>query len=251
LEEAYESLAEALLQAAEMLREPPRSVHLFETQAHLLSAAFHAALTRYAQAEIPLLVAMPMSRPCSHRLALSYLIEINDRVGHCIRSGAAIDHAADYLRRGAHGFHLARLLEAMRRQTSRATWNRMARATKAGTKKSSKAMKEPPEPSLINSPPAAAFAAYRLSILTGRKQTEIAEALSKEWHQSIAQGTVSRWIRQVEKFLKKTNILPNANPSARSRIQKPLAMDPAHIDLGPRRDGRSRQRRSRRRPAED
>ena len=48
LEEAYESLAEALLQAAEMLREPPRSVHLFETQAHLLSAAFHAALTRYA-----------------------------------------------------------------------------------------------------------------------------------------------------------------------------------------------------------
>jgi hypothetical protein len=93
-----------------------------------------------------------------------------------------------------------------------------------------------------------AIAAYRLKLLTGQTQTELAEQLTKELKRPIDQGTVSRWLRQVKVWLEAGNVLPDLTATPGT---KPMPMDPERIELGERRDGRAKHQRGRRNSDQD
>jgi hypothetical protein len=96
----------------------------------------------------------------------------------------------------------------------------------------------------LQPPSDAAMMAYRLKwVLDAPTQAKIANILSKELGKRVSQGQVSRWIAQAEKFVREGGVLPDlpTRPAG-----KPMAMDPARLDLGPRRDGRTRRQRERR-----
>jgi len=97
-------------------------------------------------------------------------------------------------------------------------------------------------------PPPDAIQAYRANVLQGMPtQTKLAEFLTNQLGRPISQGQVSRWLKQVHKFLKAGNILPEF-PAA---TQKPIAIDPERLDIGRRQDGRIRNQRQQRIPEDD
>jgi len=98
------------------------------------------------------------------------------------------------------------------------------------------AAKPPKEPSDI------ATKAYRLYILRGMKQSEIAKELSKELGRSITQGQVSRFVSDATDWIKAGNVLPEL-PSLDT---KPSAVDPDLIDLGQQGEHRVKRQRPRR-----
>src|SRR5262249_16787745 len=87
-----------------------------------------------------------------------------------------------------------------------------------------------------------AIAAYRLCVLKGMKQIDIAAALTQEFKRPVTQGTVSRWIKQAEKWIAAGNILPELGGKA----NKPSPVDPEQIDLGQRQDKLTKRQRKRR-----
>lgn len=74
-------------------------------------------------------------------------------------------------------------------------------------------------------------------------QTKLAEVLTAQLKRPVKQGTVSRWIKQVKKWLQAGNILPDLSET---RLCKPVPIDPERIDLGERQDGRAKRQRDRR-----
>jgi len=85
-------------------------------------------------------------------------------------------------------------------------------------------------------PPENAFKAWRLRDLKGpRTQQEIAEKMSDELGRTVSQGEISRWLSQVEKYLKAGNILPDLP----APMGKPQSIDPAVLDMGARVDHRA------------
>lgn len=92
--------------------------------------------------------------------------------------------------------------------------------------------------SATKEPSKEALAAYRISIQTGKKQQEIADILSREFHRQISQGQVSKWIREVKKYLEAGNVLPDMPVAAR-----PVPVDPGVIEMGPRGDRRAKHQR--------
>jgi len=62
-----------------------------------------------------------------------------------------------------------------------------------------------------------AFAAYRLQLLTGKTQKELAEQLTAELRRPVGQGTVSRWLKQVRAWLKAGNVLPDLTTTRTSK----------------------------------
>jgi hypothetical protein len=80
-----------------------------------------------------------------------------------------------------------------------------------------------------------AFRAWRIRKLLGiENQDEIAETMSEQLGRQVNQGSVSRWLPQVEAFLSAGGTIPPPTPRAKSA--KP--MDPGEIDMGERQDGR-------------
>lgn len=98
----------------------------------------------------------------------------------------------------------------------------------------------PDKPARGQKPPLEmALQMYRLRILQGKKQKDIAEEMSKRLGRRFTQGAVSRYIKQVEKWISDGNILPELP----RLTKKPDTMDPAELEKGRRLDGRvSRQR---------
>ena len=70
---------------------------------------------------------------------------------------------------------------------------------------------------------------------------ELAQILSRELGRSIGQGVVSRWIKEVKKWLEAGNVLPDVG---KPLDKQPLAMDPEDLELGKRQDGRTKRQRS-------
>ena len=98
-------------------------------------------------------------------------------------------------------------------------------------------------PSIIR-PPDKALIAWRLRDLIGiTNQTEIANEMIRKGHPAT-QGQVSRWLTHVEKYLSGGNVLPDI--SVEGLKQKPQAIDPPVIEMGPRQDGRTPRQRQRR-----
>lgn len=87
-----------------------------------------------------------------------------------------------------------------------------------------------------------ALAAYRLWFLQGSKQGAIAEVLSREFHRPISQGQVSKWLKEVKKYLEAGNILP----PPKELHENPASFDPDVLEMGQRQDGRTKRQRPRR-----
>jgi hypothetical protein len=93
----------------------------------------------------------------------------------------------------------------------------------------------PPAPHASRkSPPDEAFIAYRLWVAGGKTQTELAALLTVNLRRPIDQGTVSRWLSAVNKWLAAENGLPDITQIKR----KPASADAGRLDLGSRQDGR-------------
>ncbi len=84
----------------------------------------------------------------------------------------------------------------------------------------------------MKEPSANAFAAYRAVILTGMKQEDLKGRFG------VGQSTISRWVRDVGKWIEAGNVLPDeiAAPPPRP---KTITMDPRKLERGPRRRGRA------------
>ncbi len=91
----------------------------------------------------------------------------------------------------------------------------------------------------IREPSPNAIAAFRLSLVSGRTQEQVADELETQIGRLVPQGTVSRWLRQVRDFLSAGNVLPEslAMPNTR-RTPREVSVDPSLLDLGQRHDSR-------------
>ena len=87
----------------------------------------------------------------------------------------------------------------------------------------------------IKCPSDKAIRAYRLSVVKGGKQGQIATELRTN------QGQVSRWIKDVKVWIKAGNVLPDLEV-----LKKPQSIDPTVIDMGARSDGRTPRQREKR-----
>ena len=95
----------------------------------------------------------------------------------------------------------------------------------------------------IRRPCEEALAAWRLRDVTGiTNQTKIATMLSEQFKRKIGQGQVSRWLKEVEKYLSDGNVLPPLPPPA----PRAGAIDPMYIEMGERQDHRTPHQRQRR-----
>jgi hypothetical protein len=119
LREAYEAIARALFDAAELRRSPPTSQPMFEELARGLSAAWRTATDCYAQAEIPLQTVADSQGHCAHQAALDAVRGVNDACGHVMLGNVPFHRATAHVR-SVPDFDLSALSQAMRRQTSRA-----------------------------------------------------------------------------------------------------------------------------------
>jgi hypothetical protein len=77
----------------------------------------------------------------------------------------------------------------------------------------------------LREPSREAIAAYRAERFLGQKQENIATQFG------VSQGTISRWVRQVAKWIEAGNVLPDLEPPKR----KTITMDPSKLEQGPRR----------------
>ena len=81
-------------------------------------------------------------------------------------------------------------------------------------------------------PSARAFAAYRASKLGGKKQEDLVPMFG------VTQGTISRWLQDVGRWIEAGNVLPEEMRVEPSR-RKPDTMDPRKLEQGPQRRGRA------------
>jgi hypothetical protein len=77
-----------------------------------------------------------------------------------------------------------------------------------------------------------AVAAYRVRFVSHRPQQEIASVLTIEFRRPVGQNQVSRWIKQVERWVQSGKVLPEL-----PKLAKPArSIDPSRIDIGTRTD---------------
>ena len=98
------------------------------------------------------------------------------------------------------------------------------------------------EPPLPDRPSKDALIAFRLSISTGETQTAIAELMQEHCGRTTSQGQVSRWIKDVNRWLEECKILPALPEKLQGSVK---SVDPKVIDQGANQTGRTpRQRKS-------
>lgn len=143
------------------------------------------------------------------------------------------DGATPEERREANTFLLGELpfieeqVLALRRELQAAR-NRPARAP------------EPPSRS-VKRPSDDSFRIYQLSVSTGESQTRVAEIFTQGTGRPMLQGQVSRHLQAVKKWLDAGNHLPELAPPP---VRKIAPVDPAELDKGARRDGRTPRQRN-------
>jgi hypothetical protein len=81
-------------------------------------------------------------------------------------------------------------------------------------------------------PPLNAIKVFFYQQVTGQNQTQLAEdpELMKRLGSSPSQGTISRWLSAVRRWMDAGNALP-VLPAPLDA--KPTSVDPKHLDLGP------------------
>lgn len=91
-----------------------------------------------------------------------------------------------------------------------------------------------PDKKPVKQLPKEAFDAYRAVVVAGQTQAPTAELLSKKYRRPIPQGTVSRWLKEVETFRKCGGVMPPIEAS-RPTVRP---VDPSDLDMGKRTDPR-------------
>jgi hypothetical protein len=127
LREAFDAVAAALFEAAEMRRCPPTARLMFNDQAHALADASGAGRERYAAAELHFQAATDEAGRCALQEALNTVCRVNDAVGHVMLGRVPFHHATAHIQ-NVPAFNLAEMLGAMRRQTARAALALQARS---------------------------------------------------------------------------------------------------------------------------
>jgi hypothetical protein len=89
---------------------------------------------------------------------------------------------------------------------------------------------------IVKVPSDDAFLAYGIYKFAGRKQADVAVMIGRATGGTSNQGTVSRWVNEVEQWLAAKNSLP---PMTLETVCRAFATDPAILDLGRRGDGRT------------
>ncbi len=97
----------------------------------------------------------------------------------------------------------------------------------------------------IKRPSDDAITAWRLCTMLGLNRTQAAQQMSQELGKKVNQGSVSRWVPQVQAYMDATG---NSLPGMTTPISKPQNMDPTKLDLGERTDGRPLRQRQTRAP---
>ena len=101
------------------------------------------------------------------------------------------------------------------------------------------------KPTQIKKPSKKAITCYRVHIALGQPaQEQTTAALAKEWGKVVHQGTVSRWLREVDWWLKAGHVFPEIELADNRGKPKPLAVDPSKLDLGYRTDRKKMPKRS-------
>jgi len=94
-------------------------------------------------------------------------------------------------------------------------------------------------------PPDEALTAWRLCGLADLSQTAAAQKMSEELGRTIHQGQVSRWVKQVDNYIRARGVVPPLSQ------QPPLSVDPRVIEMGKRQGGLTQRQRPRRDPDAD
>lgn len=168
LREAYQAIASALFDAAEMRSRPPKSGLMIKDLACGLVDAWHVARDRYAEAEVHLRAATERGAHCAHQEALNAICGVNDACGHVMLGVVADDRASAHLQ-AVPAFDLRDLLEAMRHQTSRATLELQKAVQPSLVEAGIKVTAEKPK-------------ASRRSTAKGEARTKIISALAQHHH---------------------------------------------------------------------
>jgi hypothetical protein len=94
---------------------------------------------------------------------------------------------------------------------------------------------------IVREPSKDELTVYRYWLVTGKKQIELEKdaALMELLGRQIDQGTISRYLKSVKAWIK----AGNAFPDMPNQSERATPMDPAEIDRGARRDGRTKRQR--------
>jgi hypothetical protein len=125
LAQAFERVADALFQTAELLQAPAQSRRGFELEARKLSDVWHRARNAYGKVELVLQSASAPEGACAHQDALNTVCRVVDATGHAILRKLSSEVAIAYLKLVPR-FDLASVLCRMRRQISRAGVQKLA-----------------------------------------------------------------------------------------------------------------------------
>jgi hypothetical protein len=105
-----------------------------------------------------------------------------------------------------------------------------SRSSDESTEETTHKTKPAPPSKKLKRPCQEAFIAYRLDLLHGKTQTELARDMTKELGYPVEQYQVSRWLKQVQKWVEAGNILPNLYDKS------PPKKAPVDTEVGPRVD---------------
>jgi len=89
---------------------------------------------------------------------------------------------------------------------------------------------------IVRIPSSDAFLAYVLREITGATQKQIAKMIAGATGGTTEQGTVSRWLKEVDHWVAQSNHVPTPDFKL---IGKAISVDPSVIDLGARQDART------------
>ncbi len=104
--------------------------------------------------------------------------------------------------------------------------------------------------STLKAPSEDAFHVYRWRFATGQNQTDMARdtKLMELLGRQVNQGTISRWLKDVENWIAAGNILP---PQPEPLDSQPRSIDPEHIDMGAPQEHRPERQRGKRNSSRD
>jgi hypothetical protein len=81
-----------------------------------------------------------------------------------------------------------------------------------------------------------AFLAFFLYRIVGRVQEDVALMVAEGTRRTCDQGTISRWVKQVEGWIAQNNPLPALSMEV---MRRAFSVDPRKLDMGSRKDGRT------------
>jgi DNA-binding MarR family transcriptional regulator len=227
LREAFESVAQALFEAADFRRQPWYGSAAFRDLARGFADRVHSADRAYAIAEIQL-QAVTDADGCAHREALAAIRRVNDAIGHVVL-GSVPEHMAAAHLRHVPAPDVAGLLQRMRQQVSRAAHTTAAaRRLGAGSVVTAAGEARPTDSSPIDEAELTILAelSARHPILLKNVDLEAATRLSKQTVSRLITGLVGKGLVARPKGERKGATVTPEGAALVGRIRKSSADHP-------------------------